>query len=147
MSGYLKLKPSFKKAWIKALRGKTDVEYVQTDGALCKPPFEWEKFDPDTRTFNNIDTWGFCCLGVGCDVMTRKGMTIANSPLMFDGIEWFYEVTEYDETVRNFLNEGEWDRKVRIAVNMDLEAMKHLIEMNDSDKPFSEIADWIEENL
>jgi hypothetical protein len=66
---------------------------------------------------------------------------------MFDGIEWFYEVTEYDETVRNFLNEGEWDRKVRIAVNMDLEAMKHLIEMNDSDKPFSEIADWIEENL
>jgi hypothetical protein len=79
----------------------------------------------------------FCCLGILCDIFSPSGWYIT------DGIyEWVHgegldESHEGGVLPRNF--------RVRCGIYGHIEA--RLIEMNDSGKPFTQIADYIEAQL
>lgn len=74
---------------------------------------------------------GFCCLGVLCDLVAPGGWRVS-----WDGT--YYTHQGYGATNPELYRP--------LGVTADAEA--ELIDMNDSEeKTFTEIADWIEENL
>jgi hypothetical protein len=148
-----KLEPWFKKAWLRALRGRNGVEYVQARGDLVKEP-GWEL--EEDRGTGDVPYWGFCCLGVGCDVLVRKGVEIVDGPLTFAKDyrgRWTWRYVKKDifwddlETSEIWLENGEWPEDVCRAVGLDMAAMDELVQMNDGGDTFAKIADWIEVNL
>jgi hypothetical protein len=111
------LKEEPKRLWLKALRSG---EYRQTYGRL-------------------YDGNGFCCIGVGCEVAIKNGVSLnidngyaAYNPSHVDYYGCFGRPPE------EFLK---W-------AALSEQAMQHLVFMNDHDmKSFHEIADYIEANL
>lgn len=150
MRKFKKIDPIFKEKWLAALRGESGLEYVQTDGELAKAP-GWFQRDPETgKEFRIVKSWGFCCLGVGCDILTRDGTLINGYPLEFDYNvkQWHYPgLGDWDDPSTVWLDGGEWDGAVLDAVGLDENAQVELIAMNDAGTSFEEIADWIEAHL
>ncbi len=116
----LKLKPEVKTEWLNALRSG---EYEQTKGYLTK----------DDK---------YCCLGVLCDIASKKGVC--------KKLEGIYSHVVYDG------NDSQLPTSVRIwcgfgdnpqGCNPSFDGI-NLISLNDNQgKSFTEIADFIEENL
>lgn len=114
---YEKIDPAFKVQWLAALRSGT---YEQADSAL--------------RKFEGGKSW-FCCLGVACDLLDPDAWDHEPPPgLDIEG----WELGWNDLPANNVDDLG--------FVN-DVTGRK-LAGLNDSSgMDFSEIADWIEENL
>lgn len=112
------MKSDIKQKWVAALRSG---DYQQTDGHLRRPD------ESDDASY------GFCCLGVLCDVMGAKWDS--GIPLL-DGTS--LKNPDDDE----FLNDDTLD-----AVGLASSQQSSLAEMNDSGSTFDTIADHIEENL
>lgn len=73
---------------------------------------------------------GFCCLGVACSIVSiPKSFLLKNNTAL--------------------LSSGQFDRKVLLPAGLkgDRDLNRALAQMNDNGKSFSEIADWIEENV
>lgn len=71
----------------------------------------------------------FCCLGVLCDVVQPES---------------------WHRTTAGWFNDGSQSQlpyELRIALGIKSVTQVHLIDMNDTGARFSEIADYIEENL
>lgn len=102
----------------KWLRGLRSGEYTQGKGYL-----------------RNIKDNSFCCLGVLCDIQGRRWhkMPITGAWAIGSG-------TQIDVG-------GPMNRKLRRDVGGDDTTLSILIDMNDHDKSFKQIANYIEENL
>ena len=72
----------------------------------------------------------WCCLGILADV---------THPEVWQKAQAAY----YDHQGCGRFPSGDVTAKAELTI----EACRHVARMNDSEKPFSEIADWIEENL
>lgn len=70
---------------------------------------------------------GHCCLGVGLEI---KGLASADNLIN----EWSFNSIQSSVDLQN-------------ALGISGEEQTKLVELNDSGKPFSEIADYIESNL
>jgi hypothetical protein len=126
---YTKLTPESKALWLEALRSG---DYEQTTGMLHR--------------LGGEDFEGWCCLGVLCDIAPNidreevlRGSDEVDGPHEdFDGCStspsrkvWQWAVGSTDITLSEMFEQA-----------------NALISMNDDQcKSFSEIADWIEENL
>jgi hypothetical protein len=108
-----KLDPDFKTKWLDALRSG---EYSQAGGFL--------------RT-----DFGFCCLGVACDVLNADG--------------WWRNSGAFGR-IYDWANAegGVHDNEVSGGLPfIDNKIAGYLANTNDRGASFEEIADWIEENL
>lgn len=122
---YNKIDPAFKERWVKALRSG---EYQQTQGVLT--------------TLSE-----FCCLGVACDLLDPDGWTVDDDDVEFhfiiEGYVFDYETigTSYmPVTARHLIGLGEGEQSALAALNDGRDE-------RGKPRPFSVIADWIEENL
>ncbi len=104
----------FRRKWIEALRSG---KYRQGRRELAK-------------AIGN-GCWGFCCLGVACDLHARE-----------NGTPW----TRHGEGWMVYLDGGGWlPKMVEQALGLKDYQIYDLIRMNDEDrKTFAEIADWLE---
>lgn len=130
---YSKIDPEFKARWVSALRSG---EYPQTTGCL-------------RRIDQNENAIGFCCLGVGLDLV---------DPTYWHGLDadilesWAEDDNLAGQPVYHDLEVG-WgdfnsDHTVLPFINEDPEIGSMLATLNDQSKlSFAEIADWIEEEL
>lgn len=112
---YPPMNPEVKKKWIEALRSG---EYKQGHNAL--------------RVISE-GGFGYCCLGVLCDLMKQSGLGdwVGFSDFMYaDQIQRSYPQFEILE-----------------KIDMSFEASRILSSMNDQGCSFEEISNWIEENL
>ena len=116
-----KLEKGFKKKWLEALRSG---KYKQCNGTLCY----------DGR---------YCCLGVAGKVAGMRDSTLQlndsfDADVKQDGRSWWIgSLKNMKRKIPNILH-GDGDSDVVVST---------LIDMNDTGKSFSEIADYIEENL
>src|SRR6185295_18826871 len=116
-----------KEKWIKALRSG---EYKQGRGRMDREE-GGEHY--------------FCCLGVLCDISNLDRKPIPNEPHLF-----MYTYNGIAEDFNNCV--GNYPPKLfSDSIRIDEDAMKVLANMNDHVEPyevdFSEIADYIQENL
>lgn len=113
---YKKINKKFKNLWINGLRSGN---YTQTQGLL--------KYENS-----------FCCLGVACDVYSRK-----ISKKIPEWGAYPYESTTKFDSVASFINP-----LLQQKIGLSKAAMEKLANMNDTEnKSFAEIANWIEKNL
>jgi len=119
-----KLPVDFKQIWCDALRGG---KYPQGQSYLrikCAHTIEW------------------CCIGVACDLhdptqWTRKNPAAATIGLL-----------AYIDPYRYGIVADEIVRVLEQAIIPHNTVLNHLVHMNDETRnTFSEIADWVEENL
>lgn len=112
-----KLNKAFKAKWLKALRSG---RYEQTISEL--------------RVGTRRDGFGYCCLGVACNIMDRH-WKISKS----DNTTYSHKHSEpgSDSLSHAFLKQ----------INLTPEQESKLIVMNDGGSTFSEIADYIEKHL
>ena len=117
-----RMNQEIKAKWLDALRSG---KYEQGTGAL-RNRFLEDEFAPTPH-------FAYCCLGVLCDVMEPTG---------WDGTVFhsFADLPPDEITLKAGLGKRESFRDRETVVSI-------LARMNDNGTPFSEIADWIEENL
>lgn len=130
---YNKMNPEVKAEWLEALRSGN---YAQATGRLCKV-IDRTTDDP---------TYGYCCLGVLTDLYrkdTNIGKWIADGRGYYAGKDFHVGEEEI------FRASNDIPVATRSWSNLTDEfARSELVKLNDGDKKtFSEIADWIEENL
>jgi len=114
-----KLPEQFKKDWVEALRSG---KYVQVKEHLADVLY-------DDVSGEQTETIGYCCLGVAACVLGQ-----------------YPDV--YDKTALTAMDIPADINAVMIQPFADSHVENELIKLNDNlGKPFSEIADWIEENL
>jgi len=118
------MKKRYKAIWVKALRSG---EYEQGKGQLC-------------ITWDGVSK--YCCLGVAIEELVDADWEPQEGSVS-SVVGW---------GIRGLT--GRLPMEEREKIGISLEAESELIHMNDgtgkyydSDKSFSEIADWIEENL
>lgn len=93
--------------------------YPQVQGALCR---------------KENDGLGFCCLGVLADVVDPSG--------------WQAPPTEEGEMRQYGAMLGTLPEEMRDELQLSHIALRRLVVLNDVEKlPFTEIADWIEQNI
>jgi hypothetical protein len=125
MTEYVKLPPEFKTHWVAALRSG---KYKQATDVL------------------KSTSGGFCCLGVACDINGVEWETDYNPHIDYPRIQTVnggvYMPYEEDlpEDVYSVLFQ-------ELIPRQDVYVAVYLSVMNDGGRSFSEIADWIEENL
>lgn len=124
MSEYKKLPKKFKVKWLRALRSG---EYKQAEGTL-------------------YDDGRYCCLGVAGNVCGVPDNILSQT----DQYDMYYNNGE--ALVSQFDTKEAWDiimKRVpaQLMRHNNTDAVNMLTRMNDSSKPFTEIADWIETNL
>lgn len=117
----MKMNPEVKEKWLTALRSGL---YRQGHHRL-------------KRGFLNPS---HCCLGVLCEVASLEGLVTPKQTGL--SLHTFVS-TEGGSIFGEFMPPG----NVMKWANLDTKDAAHLVEMNDSGKPFSEIADYIETNL
>lgn len=130
---YDKMNPEFKAKWLAALRGG---EYQQAQGALRR--VEEGKV-------------GYCCLGVACEI-SGKGRWRTDG---HDRSVYGYQLNEefLPEELDGRYSTARLPITLRHSLGISWEAEDHVIQMNDGNygetapKTFTEIAQWIEENL
>jgi len=119
----LKLPADFKAKWVEALRSG---DYEQGDYALRSAS-------------------GFCCLGVACDMVgvewkaDRDGCYTTEA-----GNDFFPTADELGDQAISVLLQN---TSLRNYLEEPVTVMREIANHNDIGVPFSEIADWIEENL
>lgn len=134
---YSKIDPEFKARWVSALRSG---EYTQTTGCL-------RKID------QNEATLGFCCLGVGLDLVDPTAWKGLDPELAEEWAEDGRDDGWYDGPPMIHEAEVGWgyygsDDTALPFINKDPETGSMLATMNDQSKlSFEQIADWIEEEL
>ena len=127
----------FKKEWVAALRSG---EFIQGKNALC------------------VDN-KYCCLGVACELLHRKGLTpkkvtenfrdityygtVETSSLLPEDVQQFMELTERSPVV--FVPETK--KSVDSMPSYFLSKHINLSTLNDNDVSFKDIADLIESSL
>ena len=115
------MRPSVKTRWIRALRSD---KYKQTTSILRDGPGE-----------------GYCCLGVLCDIIDPEGWGAESD-------DYDYEDYESKWTYKGDVEEDTLPVSLRKRLNIENQHVETLINMNDTEnKSFTEIADWIQENL
>lgn len=130
-----KMDQEIKQKWLKALRSS---EYKQGTGAMKRLdcPFE-DLGSPDMKS-----TLSYCCLGVLSEVCNIK-----NTPPMDKGyadlVGNYHFQYPGDNTDFGGRPPAEWIKSIGIP----RDTIQILIDKNDGLEPFTEIADWIEENL
>jgi hypothetical protein len=113
------MNPEIKKKWLEGLRNK---KYKQGQGALC-------------RAAVGSGILEYCCLGVLCDVIdSRKWQIDPRTGLR----EYVYNTSRVSSSLPCMLS-----RDIGLRNSEEFQ----LIEMNDQEFSFEEIAKWIEENL
>lgn len=118
-----KLDPELKSKWLKALRSG---KYMQGRGRLCSP-------------YRGISA--YCCLGVLADVIDPKGW---ESFLVYNS--WKYMTASL--SLSSDIDKNTYNVLEQASSNSLNTVEDHLLSMNDvQGKSFSEIADWIEQNL
>lgn len=117
MTDYVKLPPDFKAKWIAALRSE---KYIQAGGSLKS-------------------SGGFCCLGVACDISGIKWEKGSNYFMTPSKNTAFPDGEDLSADVMNSL------RSTNSGKASD--AMHKLADLNDFGSSFTQIANWIEENL
>jgi hypothetical protein len=120
MTDYVKLPPDFKAKWLEALRSGN---YTQTTGMLRRRD-------------------GFCCLGVACDVNDPSGWGVSHGSM-------YYRMKSPSSgfIVSNDVPLEVWAALSQLNDSVSDSVQAVLAHMNDNGKTFTEIADWIEENL
>lgn len=122
MSEFKPMNPTIKRKWLKALRGKSERTYKQTQSWL--------------RRYRG----GYCCLGVLCDIVDPKGWRLVEHPDEGDEKVWYHTFSD------GFMPSP----VVRAAAGFSPgnDPCGRLSVMNDNQHAsFAEIADYIEENL
>ena len=110
--------PEFKAKWLEALRSG---RYPQTRDTLP-------------------DKFGFCCLGVACDI-SGKGTWVSSPSLSGKQIQMFV-ISPYGSSKTCIPS------PLREEIGLTEAEHKFLANLNDSRKAtFAKIADWIERNL
>lgn len=129
-----KLPADFSKLWLEALRSG---EYKQTIGELMTSD-KWN---------GNVS---FCCLGVAGDICKVKRALMINKGTIVDvpnkGSLYIKDTEElaYIELRDDAIAKGYPKELMNVHGN---ELVGELVGMNDDDKPFAEIADWVDENV
>lgn len=136
---YQKLPVQIKKAWLKALRGG---EYLQGDGQLRRKE---ESF------------YTYCCLGVLCDIQApRRWQDDCFGKQSYTRVSEGQEGIEVGVLTNNrtiilgdhiFDNRDLPNIKNLNAFGLDPAAAVVLANMNDSNKSFKVIANWIDKHL
>ncbi|HEX5187784.1 MAG TPA: hypothetical protein VFV86_12930 [Nitrososphaeraceae archaeon] len=116
-----------KRKWINALRSR---KYKQTQECLRYIIKKDEK--------GNC-TYGYCCLGVLCDIVDKKGWSEVSNGGYNGHDDFIYKDKASDiDLPENLLAD----------IKLSKEEMHELVHMNDSGgKKFYQIAKWIEKNL
>ena len=107
------------------------------DGVIVKRPLI---VDAPLVAYKNVNAVGFCCLGVLCDITAPHGWSQDNGDSDYEAYEdspWYHPAGNCDDLLWN--PEGDF--------GLNEEVMNKLAELNDSGRPFSEIAKYIEENV
>ncbi len=112
-------KPLLRK-WVAALRSG---KYHQTSGALCRVE--------NRQTFH-------CCLGVACRVAAKNGFKVTT--LVERGGD-----NEVTFSYNGYSDGGVLPDTLRDKLGISLHVQSTLVRMNDGDRTFKEIADFIEE--
>lgn len=121
----IKLIPEAKTAWLTALR----------DGSHAQAQ----------RQLRTLD--GFCCLGVVCDILPL-GEWMGHAYFANDELGDGSSASAYTIPIALRSKVFELDAPANIDQSNELnKILNRLITMNDNGRSFSEIADWIEENL
>jgi len=119
----LKLPADFKAKWVEALRSG---DYEQGDYALRS-------------------VGGFCCLGVACDLSGVEWIKDQDDCYTTEaGNDCFPTADELGDRAISVLLQN---TSVRNTFDEPVTVMREIANHNDMGAPFSEIADWIEENL
>lgn len=119
-----KLPPEIKASWTAALRSG---KYPQVRGRL--------------RTSE-----GFCCLGVYCDLAEPESWTSIHTFGPHERVSWWHNFFSGTPVYENLaVHKALYQLYTISGVQIPVEDI--LIEMNDGGNSFTEIADWIEENL
>jgi hypothetical protein len=134
---YTKLKPEIKAEWLHLLRSG---RYDQTQGTLH-------------RTEENVRpgfSEGYCCLGVLCEAILSSsplGLVVGWGLSPRGALQFGPRAVDPTEP-HGTRDESSVPGWIAYAVGLDEEAVGKLIDMNDNrEQTFTEIADWIEENL
>jgi hypothetical protein len=112
-------KAELKRVWVEALRSG---KYKQTQGTL-----------------HNLNTGGFCCLGVAAAVWG-----LATPEKMGTSAPWHEGPTEVYELLDWTVGKVPYEGRDGVEEFKRHPALVEGIEMNDAGKPFTEIADMIE---
>ena len=113
-----------KTEWIEALRSG---KYTQATGLLRR------NISNSEEKVHNIIKYGYCCIEVYCEINNREFNTIGSGLKEFEG-----EKSTYETLNKEIFSKG-------IPRNFGI---NFLINMNDDENSsFSEIADWIEQNV
>lgn len=116
------MNPTVKAQWLEALRSG---KYKQTTRALCE--------------LNDDGTYGYCCLGVLCDIV---------APGDWQGAE-VMNMTDGQHRYRRHLSHASMpSTDVIVAAGLHHSQSDKLAILNDEEKyTFEQIADYIEQNL
>jgi hypothetical protein len=109
----------FKSKWIKALRNQDGSNYKQGRGNLLK---------------NNK----YCCLGVACDLLQPETWFEINGECRWGDRHGKQNINYSSSRIPTFASD---------VIELNYCDQNILIELNDAGKSFTEIAQWIEENL
>lgn len=123
------MNPHVKRKWVRALRSG---EYEQADGTLVN---------------GSPEEASYCCLAVLLAEARPESFYVNKAKYP----SWESSYLEVKESETHFDDEnGQMDLvadDLAILYGVDFDTQKVLAEMNDTHKPFSAIADYIEENL
>ena len=130
---YGKMNPEFKAKWLAALRSG---EYKQIEGALRLVEY---------------DKVGYCCLGVACEI-SGQGTWV---PYAYGSAALGFRLNDdfLPEELGGRYNTARIPLTLRHFLGISQEAEDLVLQMNDGNygetapKTFTEIAQWIEENL
>ena len=148
---YKRLEPTFKATWITHLRLPPELGgYHQGSGTLRRAEF-----------FDGELTDSYCCLGVACDLLGKDlweqefhpyEVNVSDSGRKVWGrIKDYYLVDHFTKPEREYharlMEQDIIPKDLADKIDLSAAAALALMDMNDTGKTFSEIADWIEVNL
>jgi hypothetical protein len=121
MSESVKMNPEIKAQWLEALRSG---KFEQARGLL------------------HVRDDGYCCLGVLAEVMGCTWQPIEGKSALYPFLDGVLEAQQNNTEIDNYLND-DLLAKAGLTKAQQIE----LAQMNDKDKTFAEIANYIEDNM
>lgn len=139
------MEPELKKEWMAALRSG---EYEQGKEALR--PAVVDEYDDDNEPLSFKPTNTFCCLGVLCDILAKKGRGVWVDDISGDGQLFRYKSSDASPSFHADLDTeatGLLPDAMAADLGISREVANNLARLNDNGEPFQVIADTIEREV